>query len=54
MIDTLNANINVGIVWIILNSSNKWNNEIVRLMINRYTNVIIELVMLRMVIESRR
>jgi len=39
MIDTLNANSNVGRVWIKLDSSNKWNSEIVRLIINRYTNV---------------
>ena len=39
MIDTLNANTNVGTVYIRLNSSNKWNSEIVRLMINRFTNV---------------
>ena len=39
MINTLNANSNVGIVRIILNSSNKWNSEIVRLMIDRFTNV---------------
>ena len=39
MIGTLNANKNVGIVWIELDSDNKWNREIVRLIVNRYTNV---------------
>ena len=39
MIDTLNVNTNVGIVLITLDSSNKWNNEILTLIINRYTNV---------------
>ena len=39
MINTLNANKNVGIVDIELSSSMKWNNEILRMMINRFTNV---------------
>ena len=39
MINTLNANKNVGKVWIGLNSNNKWNNEILRMMIDRFTNV---------------
>jgi len=39
MINTLNANKNVGIVSIGLYSSNKWNNEILRMMIDRFTNV---------------
>ena len=39
MINTLNVNSNVGKVDIELNSNNKWNNKIVRLIINRYTNV---------------
>jgi len=43
MINTLNANINVERVDIGLNSSNKWNNEIVRLMINRFTNIFLNL-----------
>ena len=39
MIDTLNTNRKVTILGIILISNNKWNSEIVRLIINRYTNV---------------
>jgi len=39
MIDTLNANKNVGIVEITLSSSMKWNSEIVTFIINKYTNV---------------
>ena len=39
MINTLNANTNVGKVWIGLDSSNKWNSKIVKLIINRFTNV---------------
>ena len=39
MINTLNANKNVGIVWIGLNSRMKWNNEILRMIIDRFTNV---------------
>ena len=39
MINTLNANKNVGRVVIDLSSSRKWNNEILRMMIDRFTNV---------------
>ena len=39
MINTLNANKNVGYVWIGLNSSMKWNNQMLRMMIDRFTNV---------------
>ena len=39
MIDALDANSKVGMVQIGLNSNNEWNSEIVRLIINRYTNV---------------
>ena len=39
MIDTLNANKNVGMVWIRINSSNKWNNKILRMIIDRFTNI---------------
>ena len=39
MIDTVNTNSKVRIVYIELNSSNRWNSEIVGLMIDRYTNV---------------
>jgi len=39
MIDTFNANTNVGIVEIEVSSDHEWNSEIVRLIINRYTNV---------------
>ena len=39
MIDTLNANKNVGIVRIRLNSRCEWNNEMLRMIIDRFTNV---------------
>ena len=39
MINRVNANSNVGTVYIGLHSSNEWNSEIVRLIANRYTNV---------------
>jgi len=39
MINTLNANRNVGRIWIGFDSYHQWNSQIVRLMINRYTNV---------------
>ena len=39
MINTLNANKNVGIVSIGLDISMKWNNQILRMMIDRFTNV---------------
>ena len=39
MINTLNANKNVGLVDIRLHSSIEWNNEILRMMIDRFTNV---------------
>jgi len=39
MINTLNANRNVRIVWIRLSSDHKWNSEILRMIANRYTNV---------------
>ena len=39
MINTLNANKNVGRVDIRLDSNHKWNNEILRMMIDRFTNV---------------
>ena len=39
MIDTLNANKNVGYVWIRICSSSKWNSEIVAIIANSYTNV---------------
>ena len=39
MINTLNANKNVGRVMIRLHSNSKWNNEILRMMIDRFTNV---------------
>ena len=39
MINTLNADTNVGRVEIVLDTDSKWNSEIVRLMINRFTNV---------------
>ena len=39
MINTLNANTNVGVVWIRLHSNMQWNNEILRIMIDRFINV---------------
>ena len=39
IIDTLNANSNVGRVQIRLNSNHKWNSEIIILITNRYNNV---------------
>ena len=39
MIDTLDANRNVGIVGITLHSNNKLNDEILTTMMNKYTNV---------------
>ena len=39
MIDTVDANSNVGTVYIIVNSDSRWNSEIVTSIINRYTNV---------------
>ena len=39
MINTLNANKNLGIVGIRLNRYVKWNNEILRMMIDRFNNV---------------
>ena len=40
MINTLNVNMNVGEVVIALDSSRyEWNNEILRMMIDRFTNV---------------
>jgi len=39
MINTLNTDSNVGIVWIRLSSHHKWNSEIVKMIMNRYTNV---------------
>jgi len=39
MINTLNANRNVGRINITFNVSNKWNSEILILIANRYTNV---------------
>ena len=39
MIDTLNANKNVRIVRIRLNSRCEWNNEMLRMIIDRFTNV---------------
>ena len=39
MINTLNANKNVGRVDIRLDSSIEWNNEILRMMIDKFTNV---------------
>jgi len=39
MIDRLNANKNVGVVWIRLDSSMEWNNEILRMMVDKFTNI---------------
>jgi len=39
MINTLNANKNIGIVLIRLDSNHKWNSEILTLIKNRYTNM---------------
>ena len=40
IIDTINANTNVGRLRIRLDSScHKWNDELVTLIINRYTNL---------------
>ena len=39
MIETLNANSNVGVVKIILYSDSKWNSEILTMILDRYTNV---------------
>ena len=39
LIDTLGANTNVGYVYIGLDSSNEWDDEILSTMISRYTNV---------------
>jgi len=38
MIDTMNANSNVGNVWITLTSTNRFNDEIVTMMMNKYIN----------------
>jgi len=38
MIDTVDANSNVGTVYIKLDINNEWNDEIIRMM-NRYSNV---------------
>jgi len=39
MIDTLDANSNIVAVWIRLDSDNKWDSEIVVLIINKYSNM---------------
>ena len=39
MIDLVNANKSVGIVSIGVDSYNEWNNEIIAIMIDRYTNL---------------
>ena len=39
MINALNANINVGSVMIALHSDIEWNNEILRMIIDRFTNI---------------
>ena len=39
MIEALNANSKVGKVFIRLSSNNRWNDEIVKLIIDRYTSV---------------
>ena len=39
MIDTLNANSNVGEIIIGLHSSIEWNDEVVSMMMNRFSNM---------------
>jgi len=39
MINLLGADSKVGIVHIEIDSSNEWDNEIIRMMMNRYTNL---------------
>ena len=39
MINTLNANSKVGGLEIRLDSDNRWNDRIVRMMMDRYTNI---------------
>ena len=39
MIDILDANRNLGRVWITLHSDNKFNDKILTTMMNKYTNV---------------
>jgi len=39
MIERLNSNANVGVVVIELSSDNKWNNEILTIIANKYSNV---------------
>ena len=40
MINTLNANTNVGEVWIKLSNDNQLSDRIVTMMVNRYSNAI--------------
>jgi len=39
LINTLDANSNVGLVWIGLSNDYKWSDEILAIMISKYTNV---------------
>ena len=39
MINTLNANSNVGEVYIGLSSDKEWNDEVITIMMNRYSNI---------------
>jgi len=39
MIDTLNVDGNVGVVEIGVNNNDQWNNEIIKTIMNKYSNI---------------